>query len=197
MLVVDVRSAQAFKARDVGLEPRFQHQPLVARRDRLRHGELVRLGLPHVFETTDGGVSRKGGRDEAGLALVVLPHLRVEAALGRVGEDVDLVVLVALAHDATLALLDLRRQPRHVEVVQRLQPELGVDAGPHRLGRADQEADLAGAHVAEQPLLRLGLLVVLHESDLRRGHAHADEFVADPAVGREAARLLDTDRAEV
>ena len=67
-------------------------------------------------------------------------------------------MLIALALDPALALRDLRRQPRHVEVVERLQPELRVDARPHRVGGTDQEADLAGAHVTEQALLGLGLL---------------------------------------
>ena len=106
-------------------------------------------------------------------------------------------MLVALPHDAALPLLDLRRKPGHVEVVQCLQPKLRIDAGAHRIGGADQEADLAGAHVAEQALLRLRLLVVLHEGDFGRRHAHADEPVPDPAIGREAAGLLDADRAEI
>ena len=135
--------------------------------------------------------------DEAGLALVVLPHARVERALRGIGKDVDDIVLIALTLDPALALRDLRRQPRHIEVVERLQPELRVDAGPHRVGGTDQEAHLAGAHVAEQALLGLGLLEVLHEGDLGRRHAHADKLVSDPAIGREAARLLDADRSEV
>ena len=114
-------------------------------------------------------VAGQGRGDEAGLALVVLPHRGVERAVRGIGEDVDLVVLVALAHDPALALLDLRGQPRHVEMVQRLEPELRVDAGAHRVGGADQEADLAGIDVAEQPLLGLGLLEVLHEGDLGAG----------------------------
>ncbi len=186
VLVVDVGSAQPFEPGDVGFQARLQHKSRIARRDGLGHRKLVGLALAHVLETADRRVARKRGRNEAGLALVVLPHLRVEAAFSRVGEDVDLVVLVALAHDAALALLDLRRQPGHVEVVQCLQTELSIDASPHRLRRADQEADLAGPRVAEQALLRLGLLVFLHKGDLGRGHAHANELVADPAVGREA-----------
>jgi hypothetical protein len=47
--------------------------------------------------------------------------------------DEDLVVLVALPLDAALALLDLARQPGHVEMVHRLQPLLHVDPGTHRI----------------------------------------------------------------
>ncbi|MET4213885.1 hypothetical protein ABIB95_008738 [Bradyrhizobium sp. LA2.1] len=82
-------------------------------------------------------------------------------------------------------------------MMQRLQPKLGVDTGAHRIGRTDQETHRAGAHVAEQALLRLGLLVILHESDFRCRHTHADELIANPAVGGEAPGFLDADRAEI
>ena len=88
------------------------------RRDRLGHRELVRLALAEVLEAADAGIAGERGGDEAGLALVVLPHRGVERAERRIGEDVDLVMLVALPHDPALALLDLRRQPRHVEMMQ-------------------------------------------------------------------------------
>jgi hypothetical protein len=170
-LVVLMRGAQPFEPGDVGFEPRLLHQALDRR---TRSPWPWRTGWPALHrgpQPADRGVAGERRGDEAGLALVVLPHGGVERALGGIGEDVDLVVLVALAHDAALALLDLRGQPGHVEMVQRLQPELRIDAGAHRVGRADQEADLAGANVAEQALLGLGLLEVLHEGDLGCRHA--------------------------
>ena len=91
------------------------------------------MGFAHILKPTDRGVTRQCGRDEAGLPLVVLPHLRVETAFGRIGEDVDFIVLIALPHDAAFALLDLRREPRHVEMVQGSQSELRIDAGAHRI----------------------------------------------------------------
>ena len=56
-------------------------------------------------------------------------------------------------------------------MMQRLQTELGVDASPHRIGRADQESHLSGADVGEQALLGLRLPEVLHERDFRRRDA--------------------------
>ena len=87
-----------------------------------------------AFDPADGAVSRHGCVDEAGFALENLPTRGVDAALGRVGVELDLLVLIALPLDPALALLDLRRQPRHVEMVQGFEAPLGVDAGAHRLG---------------------------------------------------------------
>ena len=115
----------------------------------------------------------------------------------RVGVDFDLFVLVALALDPPLALLDVRRQPGHVEMVQRLEPELGVDAGAHGQGRAQHEPHAAGVDVVEQALLVGRALEVLHDGDLGRGHAEPDQLVPDPAIGREAAGVLGRERAEV
>lgn len=77
-------------------------------------------------------------------------------------------------------------------MMQCLQAKLGIDAGAHRLGRSDQEADLAGPNVAEQPLFCLRLLVVLHIGDFRSGHAEPDQFIANPAIGRNAPRVFST-----
>ncbi len=82
-------------------------------------------------------------------------------------------------------------------MVQRDQALLGIDPGAHRLRRADQHADLAAVHVVEQPLLGRGFLEVLHEGDLGRRHAEAHQLPFDPAVGGEAPRRLDVERAEV
>lgn len=45
--------------------------------------------------------------------------------------DPDLLVRVALALDPALALLDLRRQPGDVQMMQGDEPPLHVDAGAH------------------------------------------------------------------
>ena len=142
-------------------------------------------------------VAGHGGVDETRLAFEDLPPRRVDAALRRIGVDLDLVVFVALPLDPALALLDLRGEPGHVEMVEGLQSPLGVDAGAHGLGRSDQDSDLAPIDGIEQPLLRGGFLVVLHEGDLTCRDAARDEAVSDPAIGREPARLLGGHGAEV
>jgi hypothetical protein len=109
------RSSRAISEGD----PRLAHEPFVAGGDRLGEGELVRLRAC-VLDPADGAVARHCRVDEAGFPLEDLPAGRVHAALGRIGVELDLVVLVALPLDPALALLDLRGQPRHVEMVQSL-----------------------------------------------------------------------------
>src|SRR5258708_15742859 len=166
MLIVDMRRVQAFEARDLGLKPRLLHEAWIAGCDRLGHGELVGLASTQVLEAPHARIARQRGGDETGLALIVLPHGGIEAAERGIGEDFDLVMLVALAHNTALALLNLRGEPRHVEMVERLEAKLNVNAGAHRIARSKKNADLAGIEMVEQPLLGLGLPMVLHVRDL-------------------------------
>jgi len=85
--------------------------------------------------------------------------------------------------DEPALVLDLNPNERAAFEFARLETKLGVYAGSHRFRRADQEADLAGANVSEQMLVCLGVLVGLHERDLRCRNANAHELAADPAVG--------------
>ena len=177
VLVVDMRRALALQPRDLALQPGLAHQAAVARRDRLGHGELIGL-TAFILQAADGAVAGQRRLDEPRLALVVLPHRRVHRAERGIGVNLDLFVLIALPLDAALALLDLARQPRHVEMMQRLQPLLHIDAGAHRLRRADQHPHAPGAEIGEQPLLVRRLLVVLHERDLAGGNAARDELLS-------------------
>jgi hypothetical protein len=95
---------------------------------------LARANWLGVLDPADGAVARHGRVDEAGFPLQNLPAGRVDAALGRVGVELDLVVFVALPLDPALALFDLRGQPRNVEMVEGFQAPLGIDAAPHGLG---------------------------------------------------------------
>ena len=49
------------------------------------------------------------------LAAHALPHHGVVAGFGAIVEDVDFLVLVALAHDSALALFEVGRAPGHVD----------------------------------------------------------------------------------
>src|SRR5271157_6504373 len=98
----------ALEAGDLGLEARLLDQALVAGRDRLGETELIGL-RSDVFDPPDRRIAGHGNVDEARLALERLPAGGVDAALGRIGEERDLVVLIALALDPAFALGDLRR----------------------------------------------------------------------------------------
>jgi hypothetical protein len=106
-LAVEVAVTQALEAGDFGGDAGLAHQPFVARCDRLGERELVGLRAC-VLDPAEGTVARHGGVDETGLALKNLPAGCVHAALGRIGVQLDFVVLIALAFDSALALLDLR-----------------------------------------------------------------------------------------
>jgi len=99
--------------------------------------------------------------------------------------------------NATLALLNMRGKPGDVEVMKSHEAALGVDACVHGLGRTNEDADAAGVEVGEELLFGVGLLVILHESDLGRRDAELDETGLDPTVGGKATRPLDIERAEV
>lgn len=74
ILVVVVGGAQPLQPGDIGLQSRLLHQPLVAGGDGLRHGELIGLPFTEILKPADRCITAERGRDEAGLALVVLPH---------------------------------------------------------------------------------------------------------------------------
>src|SRR5208282_5112061 len=117
-LLVEMIVPLALEAGDLGLEARLLDQALVTGCDRLGETELIGL-RSDVFDPPDRGIAGHGHVDEARLALERLPAGGVDASLGRIGEELDLVVLVALALDPAFALGDLGRKPRHVEMVER------------------------------------------------------------------------------
>ncbi len=127
-----MRRALPIKAGDLPFQTGFLHQARIARCNGLGQRELVG-GFTDVVDRADGAVAGERSSDEPGLALVVLPHGRVHASERGVGVDLHLVVLVALPLDASFALFDVGWQPRHIEMVQRLQPKLGVHTRAHGL----------------------------------------------------------------
>jgi hypothetical protein len=88
----------------------------------------------------------------------------------------DLGIGVTLAQDATFTLLDIRRPPRSVEMMQRNQAFLDVGTGAHLLRAAKEDADLAGTHVAEELQLGGVTIVILDELNLRRWNAACQQL---------------------
>lgn len=111
------------------------------------------------------------------LRSTVCLHEHVEAALGNVANDGHLGVLVPLAQRPALALFDVGRPPRAVEVMEGHQAGLDVGAHSHLLRRAHQHRYRAGPTGGEQ--LGLGPVVagLVHEADLALGHAAAHQVV--------------------
>ena len=181
-LVVEMCGALPLEACDLGFQSGFLHQARVPGCDRLGQRELVG-GLADVVDRADAAVAGERGRDEACLALVVLPHRGVHRAERRVGVDLDLVVLIALPLDAAFPLLDIGGKPGHIEVMLGLQASLDIGAGAHLLGGADQDAHATGIELVEQTLLVGGAFVVLHDGDFGSRNAEPEKLAPDPAIG--------------
>ena len=128
---------EAGKAGDFGVDLGFVEDQRVAGGERFDLGEAEGV-LADVLDLADVEAAAHDLVDEPGFALDGLPAVGVEAPLGGVADDVDLGVLVALAHAAAVALLDVGRAPGAVEVVDRDAPVLDVGPHPHLLRRADQ-----------------------------------------------------------
>ena len=168
---------QARQAHDFGVGAGFVEDQRIAGGERFDLGETQGV-LADVLDLAHVQAPAHYLADEAGLALDCLPAVGVETALDRVAVDCDLRVLVALAHAAAFALLDVRGPPRTVEVMDRDAPVLDVGADPHLLGGADQNGDVPGAAGGEQAGL-LGVVAgLVDEPDLLGWHATGGQQLA-------------------
>ena len=111
----------------------------VARCDGLDLG-IGKFLAADVLGPAGGVVAGDDLADEPGLGLQCLPHIGVERSFRDVAINRHFLVLVALAEDSALALFDLGRLPRGVEVMQCDQAFLDIGAGAHLLRAADQHA---------------------------------------------------------
>ena len=140
-----------------------------------------------VFRVAYAERARKHLPDEFRLAVQKLPPVRVERPLGDVAIDLDFRVLIALPHDATVALLHVRRLPRRIEVVHRNELALHVRANAHLAGRPDQHAHVAVTNLLEQLRLLVVVLGVVDEGNLVRWDAALDQTVLHILVEVELA----------
>ena len=88
------------------------------------------------------------------------------------------------------ALLEIRRTPRTIQMVQSDELLLAVGASTHALGAAQQDTHLTAPHFAEQVfLLRLALGVV-DEGDLVFGNTQFQQFCVNIIINAEGAVIL-------
>lgn len=175
---VQVRGQHELELADLVLDVHALCHGGVALGDLLHLGERQH-GLVQVVHRSHGRLVGEDLADEALLALDDGVQVAVERAGRDVAEVVDAVEGVALADDAAEALFEVGRPPRAVEVVDRGQARLHVRPGAQRRGRAQQDADVAAAHLLVQRLLLLRLaLGVGHAGDLGLGDAGLDEAAA-------------------
>ena len=130
---------------------------------RVSGGQRLDLGIAesrfvHIVRHTDGGFAGHDLGDEFLLVLHQLVEVSVKRTLGHIAEDLHLLVIVALAHNAAQPLLKVGRPPGAVQVVQGDELILDVCTRAHLLGAAHQHPYLPGADFRKQFLL-FGLAV--------------------------------------
>ena len=181
-----VVGAEVVELANLGVGLDLLHDRGVAGGDRLHLGVGER-DLVHVLDSAHRHLAPHELGDHPGLPLQPLPHVGVEGALGDVAEDLDLLVAVALPEDAPVALFDVGRAPRGVEVVLGDEEPLDVHPDAHLGGRTHQDAHAPGVHGVEELLLGQVTLRVVDEADLLGWHAAADQLGLHVVVGAEAA----------
>jgi hypothetical protein len=155
----------------------------VARGDGLdfRIGELL---AADILGGADGRFARHHLADKLRFGFECLPHEGVKAPFGDVAVDRHFLILIALAQDAAVALLDFGRLPGGVEVVEGNQAFLHVGAGAHFLRAAQKDPHLARADFLEQRLF-LGVGIgVAGGGDMAPGDTTRDEFLGDLVIDR-------------
>jgi len=159
------------------------HQPRIAGCDRFGHGKLIDL-RSGVFEAADAAIAGHGHIDEPRLSLEHLPVRGVDACFGGVSVEFYLIILIALAFNATsrCSICEGSRGRRGDEEHER---RWALTLCPWSRTN-NEDADAAGVEVGEELLFGGGLLVILHESDLGRRDAELDETGLDPTVGGKA-----------
>ena len=128
-----------------------------------------------AFDHANAVIRAQERLDETILDRENLPAPAVDP-FGQIAVFDDRVPGVALTLAAPVALLEVARHPRRVQVVHGAQALLHVDAHPQRSGLADHHSDLAGVDRIRDGLLLLGLHAPGDDSNLRLGDAGRDQL---------------------
>ena len=123
-----------------------------------------------------------------------MPHELVEGALRDVTvlayRDAPFLVLVSLPDEPTVALLNVRRLPGCIEVMNSVEAFLHVESGSRLAGRTDKHPNLPAVHVLRE-LLLLGIgVVVMDEGDFAGRDTTSKEFIPNVLVHRTSPCLL-------
>ena len=128
--------------------------------------------------------------DELLLALHKLIEVAVEGVLGHIGVDIHLRILVALPDDAAFPLLQIRRTPGTIQMMECHQLSLDIRACSHFLRRTKEHPDLSGADLAEEFLL-LGLSFCRVDiGDLFSGDSFLNELFSEIVIYIELAVVV-------
>ena len=109
-------------------------------------------------------------------ALHKLVKVGVKGAFRDIAVNVHFFIFVALTDNASLALLEIRRTPRTIQMVQSDELLLTVRSRAHTLGTAQQDTHLTVSHLSKQVFLLHLALGVMNESNLIFGNTQLDQF---------------------
>ena len=143
--------------------------------------------LIYIFGGARRHLARHDLADEAGLRFKRLPHVAVKRVFRDVGADMNVRKDVSLSQNSAFALLDVRRTPRRIEMVERVQPLLHIHARTSFLRRGEQDAKPAriGSRKGFRFLFR-GREVVNESNLVGRNatlHERAFEFAVNALAG--------------
>ena len=158
-------------------------------------GQCLDLGIrKRLFVYIFGGADRRfAGHDLADkflLALHKLIKIGVKGAFGDVAVNVHFLIFIALTNDAPFALLEIRRTPRTIQMVQGDELLLAVGAGTHALGAAQQDTHLTAPYFAKQIFLLHLAFGVVDVGDLVFGNTQFQQFRANIIINAECAVIL-------
>ena len=145
-----------FQLSDFVVEFCLVQEVVVARKDRYELGEIHAVVLVHRV-LVDAPCRHRTTVDLVNEHLFVLQEIElvgIEFLFRAVDDDIDLVAApqfhrVALADGAAVALLQVGRSPRYIEVMHRHRPLLGIDARAEQRGRAEQHPNTPCIHILD------------------------------------------------
>ena len=172
---------QKFQARHINIQVHLLFDIRVARTQCLDFGIRECL-LVNILRRTHRAFTRHDLTDEFLLAFDQLIKVTVEGVFGNIGVDVHFGVFIALSNDTTFSLLQIRRSPGAVKMMEGYQTLLYICACTHFLSRADEDSDLTASHLSEHFLfLNFGIGGV-NIGNFFGGNAFGNEFVSQIVI---------------
>ena len=146
---------------------------------------IGKSGLVNVFSRPHRALRGHDLPDKLLLALYELIQIAVEGVFGHIGENVHFRVFIALADDASFTLLQIRRSPGTIQMMERAKLCLHIGACAHFLRGADQHTNLTGPHFAKQFFLLSLAVCGVDIRDFFLGDTHCNELIAEVIVNIE------------
>ena len=153
----------------------------------------LRVGQRRFVHIVGGAHRRFAGHNLRNKLLLVLHKLvkiAVKSTLGDITVNLHLGILVALPHNAPAALLQIRRPPRAIQIMQGNQAILNIGACAHFLRTAHQHTHITAPHFGEQLHFLCFGVGAVYVGDFLRWDAFGNQLVPNIVVDIETAVAL-------